>query len=54
MWGVFVIILSYRGAPKLIYLVTGTENREIIETSKKYLKVNTVFYFVPDLFQFLE
>lgn len=47
VWGVFVIILSYTVAPKLIYLVTGTENREIIETSQKYLRINTVFYFVP-------
>lgn len=47
VWGVFVIILTYTIAPKLIYLVTGTENKEIIETSQKYLKINTVFYFVP-------
>ncbi len=47
VWGVFVIILSYTVAPYLIYLVTGTENREIIETSQKYLRVNSVFYFVP-------
>ena len=52
VWGVFVIILSYTVAPYLIYLVTGTENREIIETSQKYLRVNSVFYLFQQLFQY--
>lgn len=46
-WSVIVIILSYTIAPFLIYMVTGTTNREIILTSQKYLKINTIFYFVP-------
>ena len=46
-WSVIVIILSYTIAPFLIYMVTGTTNKEIILTSQKYLKINTIFYFVP-------
>ena len=46
-WSVIVIILSYTIAPFLIYMVTGTTNREIILTSQKYLRINTIFYFVP-------
>lgn len=47
IWSVIVIILSYTIAPFLIYMVTGTTNREIILTSQKYLRINTIFYFVP-------
>ncbi|WP_177161874.1 MATE family efflux transporter [uncultured Fusobacterium sp.] len=46
-WSVIVIIFSYTIAPFLIYMVTGTTNREIILTSQKYLRINTIFYFVP-------
>ena len=46
-WSVIVIILSYTIAPFLIYMVTGTTNKEIILTSQKYLRINTIFYFVP-------
>lgn len=47
VWTLFVILLSYTIAPFLIYLVTGTKNSEIIEVSQQYLKINTIFYFVP-------
>lgn len=47
IWCGVVIILSYTIAPFLIYMVTGTTNREIILTSQKYLRINTIFYFVP-------
>lgn len=46
-WSVVVIVLSYTIAPFLIYMVTGTTNKEIILTSQKYLRINTIFYFVP-------
>ena len=46
-WSVIVIIFSYTIAPFLIYMVTGTTNKEIILTSQKYLRINTIFYFVP-------
>lgn len=47
IWCGFIIILCYFFAPNLIYLVTGTKNYEIIATSEKYLRINTIFYFVP-------
>lgn len=47
IWCGFIIILCYSFAPNLIYLVTGTKNYEIIATSEKYLRINTIFYFVP-------
>lgn len=47
VWSIFVIILSYTIAPTLIYMVTGSSVDEVINTAKKYLKINTVFYFVP-------
>ncbi|PNV61943.1 hypothetical protein C0033_11915 [Clostridium sp. chh4-2] len=34
-------------APQMIYLVTGSHNRIVLDTASMYLKVNTVFYFVP-------
>lgn len=47
IWCGFIIILCYSFAPNLIYLVTGIKNYEIIATSEKYLRINTIFYFVP-------
>lgn len=47
IWCVLVLILSYTISPQLIYLVTGTKIDEIIITAEKYLKINTIFYFVP-------
>lgn len=47
IWCGFIIILCYSFAPNLIHLVTGTKNYEIIATSEKYLRINTIFYFVP-------
>lgn len=46
-WCIFILFLSYTVAPQLIYLVTGTHIVEIIDTAEKYLKINTIFYFVP-------
>ena len=46
-WCIFVIISAYTFAPQLIQLITATKEREIIETASLYLRVNTVFYFVP-------
>lgn len=46
-WSLIVILMSYTIAPKLIYLVTGSRVEEVINTAEKYLKVNTIFYFVP-------
>ncbi len=46
-WSLFVIVMSYTIAPFLIYMVTGSRIPEVIATAEKYLKINTVFYFVP-------
>lgn len=46
-WSVGMMILSYTAAPQMIYLVTGSHNRIVLDTASMYLKVNTVFYFVP-------
>lgn len=45
-WSILVILLSYTLAPSLIYLVTGSEKKEVIETAVLYLKINAPFYFV--------
>lgn len=47
IWSVAMIILSYTAAPGLVHLVTGTYDREIAGTAALYLKINSVFYFVP-------
>lgn len=47
LWSFLVILLSYTAAPWLIYMVTGSSIPEVIATAEKYLKINTVFYFVP-------
>lgn len=47
VWCVGMMVLSYTAAPQLVYLVTGSDNAQIARTAGLYLKVNTVFYFVP-------
>lgn len=47
VWSLLVIFMSYTIAPQLVYLVTGSRIPEILNTAEKYLKVNTIFYFVP-------
>ena len=39
--------MSYSIAPKLIYMVTGSKIQEILDTAENYLKLNTIFYFIP-------
>ena len=46
-WSLLVIFMSYTIAPQLVYLVTGSRIPEVIDTAEKYLKINTIFYFVP-------
>lgn len=48
-WSVIVILVSYTLAPWLIQAITATQEVEIIETASLYLRVNTVFYFVPSI-----
>ena len=47
VWSLLVIFMSYTIAPQLVYLVTGSRIPEILNTAEKYLKANTIFYFVP-------
>lgn len=49
IWSVGAMICSYTIVPSLVQLVTATENPEIIATATKYLRVDTLFYFVPAL-----
>lgn len=44
-WTVLVILMSYTIAPALIYLVTGTDKKAVIDTAVLYLKINAPFYF---------
>ena len=48
-WSVCVILITYTLAPQLIRAITATNQAEIIETATLYLKVNTIFYFVPSV-----
>ena len=48
-WCIFVILAAYTIAPQLIQMITATKETEIIETASLYLRVNTVFYFVPTI-----
>ena len=46
-WCLLVMLASYTIAPYLVRLVTASNTKEIIDTSTKYLKINSLFYFVP-------
>lgn len=47
VWCIGVMIAAYTVSPVLIRLITATRQKEVIDTATLYLKVNTVFYFVP-------
>lgn len=47
VWSIGMMILSYTVAPKLIYLVTATDEAEVIDIACKYLRIDTLFYFFP-------
>ena len=47
VWCILVLIAAYTVAPQLVRLITATKEQEIIETASLYLRVNTIFYFVP-------
>ena len=46
IWAVISIIANYLFAPVFIKLVTGTEDKFIIDLSTRYLRFNVPFYFV--------
>lgn len=45
IWAVAVIVITYIFADQMIIALTGTSNREIIDTGARYLKINLPFYF---------
>ena len=47
IWCILVIITAFTLSPVLVQLITATKEAEIINTASLYLKVNTIFYFVP-------
>jgi len=46
-WSLLMIIITYLFAPKLISFITGSSNLEVIYNATLYLKIDTLFYFVP-------
>ncbi len=46
-WGILVLIITYTMAPLLVQLITASAEQEIIDTANLYLRVNSIFYFVP-------
>lgn len=46
VWCTGVIIVAYTVAPQLVKLITSVEDPYILETSTKYLKINTILYYV--------
>lgn len=48
-WSVIVIVITFAFTPFLVHFVTGIDDHEIIDISRKYLWVNTPFYFILDI-----
>ena len=50
-WGfcLAVILASYTIAPWLVRIITATDSPKIVNTATLYLRINSVFYFVPAL-----
>ncbi len=46
-WCAVVLLAAYTISPPLIRLITASGEKEVIDTATLYLKVNTVFYFIP-------
>lgn len=46
-WCVLVIIVANTLSPFLVESITGSSEKEIINTASLYLSINTAFYFVP-------
>lgn len=47
IWCLVVIAASYTVVPTLIRLLTSTQSEAVIVTGAKYLKIDTLLYFVP-------
>lgn len=49
VWSLIVIAIAYAFTPFLAHLITGIDNAGIINITRKYLWINTPFYFVLDI-----
>ncbi len=47
LWCALVILIVFTLSPALVHLVTASSDPEILEMAALYLKVNSVFYFLP-------
>lgn len=45
-WVLMVIVLANTVAENLIHMITGSDNKEVLETGAAYLKFDTIFYMV--------
>lgn len=45
-WTFVIILLSYTAAPFLIHLVTGSSSPVVVENASRYLRINSLLYFV--------
>lgn len=47
-WGlcIIVVIITYTISPQLVYMVTGSRSKTVIDTASWYLRVDTVFYWI--------
>ena len=45
-WVLMVIVLANTVAENLIYMITGSDNAEVLKTGAAYLKFDTIFYMV--------
>ena len=46
-WCVVVLIIVFTAAPWMIRLITASSESEIISTAELYLRINSIFYFLP-------
>ena len=46
IWSTLLIIFTFIFADKIIYLLTGSSNPDVLDTGASYLKINVPFYYV--------
>lgn len=46
-WCIVVLMITYTFVPHVVQLITASTETEIIDTATLYLRVNSLFYFVP-------
>lgn len=47
VWCIGTMIAAWTAGPQLIYLVTGSNISAVLGTGALYLRIDTLFYFVP-------